>query len=337
MVALGPRVKEGIGAKGIVISGEEAYEELRHLFGEVKGGSADGSPSLAKDTQVADAILRLSGATNGRRALDEWKALEPRTGLALAHVGEGHAEIAYTLQDLAVQPRQTLANPVWSGLEAADRRYAPFTANVELLVPWRTLTGRQHFYVDHEMLEDYGESLPIYRPPLSYAPFLPSDRENPGADVRTVTVRYLTPHSKWSIHSMYTEDSPMMTLFRGGQTVWISVEDATAMGIQDNAWIEVLNRNGAVAARAVVSHRIPKGVAMMYHAQDRTVAVPGTKITGDRGGTHNSMTRVIPKPTHMIGGYAQLSYAFNYYGPTGHQRDTLAYIRPLQEVNWLED
>ena len=27
------------------------------------------------------------------------------------------------------------------------------------------------------------------------------------------------------------------------------------------------------------------------------------------------------KPTHLIGGYAQLSCGFNYYGPTGSQRD----------------
>lgn len=75
----------------------------------------------------------------------------------------------------------------------------------------------------------------------------------------------------------------------------------------------------------------------MYHAQDRTIGVPKSPIIQDRGGTHNSVTRVMPKNTHMIGGYAQLSYGFNYYGPTGHQRDVLAWIRPLKEVDWLED
>lgn len=39
----------------------------------------------------------------------------------------------------------------------------------------------------------------------------------------------------------------------------------------------------------------------------------------------------------MIGGYSQLSYGFNYYGPTGHQRDTIAVIRGLKEVDWLEN
>jgi nitrate reductase alpha subunit len=38
---------------------------------------------------------------------------------------------------------------------------------------------------------------------------------------------------------------------------------------------------------------------------------------GMRGGIHNSVTRIVLKPTHMIGGYAQLSYGFNYYGTIG--------------------
>jgi nitrate reductase alpha subunit len=65
----------------------------------------------------------------------------------------------------------------------------------------------------------------------------------------------------------------------------------------------------------------------MHHAQDRTVNVPLTESTGKRGGIHNSLTRIMLKPSHLIGGYAQLSYAFNYYGPTGNQRDEVTVIR----------
>ena len=31
----------------------------------------------------------------------------------------------------------------------------------------------------------------------------------------------------------------------------------------------------------------------------------------------NSVTRVVVKPTHMIGGYAQFQDGFNYYGTVG--------------------
>ena len=34
-------------------------------------------------------------------------------------------------------------------------------------MPFRTLTGRQHFYVDHEMMIEFGEAMPVYKPTLS--------------------------------------------------------------------------------------------------------------------------------------------------------------------------
>ena len=46
-----------------------------------------------------------------------------------------------------------------------------------------------------------------------------------------------------------------------------------------------------------------------------------------RGGIHNSLTRILVKPSHLIGGYAQLAFAFNYLGPTGNQRDEVTVIR----------
>ena len=39
------------------------------------------------------------------------------------------------------------------------------------------------------------------------------------------------------------------------------------------------------------------------------------------------MTRLLIKPTHLAGGHAQLTYAFNYYGPIGSQRDEMTVVR----------
>lgn len=63
--------------------------------------------------------------------------------------------------------------------------------------------------------------------------------------------------------------------------------------------------------------------------------VPRTETSGLRGGIHNSLTRLMIKPTHIVGGYAQLSFAFNYLGPTGNQRDEITVIRRRsQEVTY---
>ncbi|STD20960.1 respiratory nitrate reductase subunit alpha apoprotein [Enterobacter asburiae] len=76
----------------------------------------------------------------------------------------------------------------------------------------------------------------------------------------------------------------MLTLSRGGPIVWMSETDAKDLGIEDNDWIEVFNSNGALTARAVVSQRVPAGMTMMYHAQERIVNLPGSEITEQRGG-----------------------------------------------------
>ena len=170
--------------------------------------------------------------------------------------------------------------------------------------------------------------LPVFRPPIDVLRHV--GEQHSGADRPEVHLRFLTPHSKWSIHSEYQDNLTMLTLFRGGPTIWLSVEDAATAQVVDNDWVEVFNRNGVIACRAVVSHRIPRGVSLMYHSQDRHINVPLTELSGTRGGTDNSVTRISIKPTLLIGGYAQLSYGFNYYGPTGSQRDEVVLVRKLE-------
>ncbi|MFN8201633.1 MAG: nitrate reductase subunit alpha [Solirubrobacteraceae bacterium] len=319
MTALGPLVEEqGTTWKGVAT--RDVGPELGHLRDQ-NGITADGRPRLETARHACEAILALSGATNGRLAVEGFRVLERRTGQELADLAADRGEDLHTFGDVSIQPRKTITSPEWSGIESRERRYSPFCVNVERLVPWRTLTGRQQLYNDHSWLLDHGEGLPTYKPPLDMARHLGDIGE------ATVAVRYLTPHSKWSIHSTYQDNLHMLTLFRGGPVVWMSPEDAGRVGVADNDWIEMYNANGAVAARAVVSHRIPEGAALMYHAQDRHINVPRSEVSGHRGGTHNSVTRIQMKPTHMIGGYAQLSYGFNYYGPTGSQRDEVTVIR----------
>src|SRR5262249_12837370 len=96
------------------------------------------------------------------------------------------------------------------------------------------------------------------------------------------------------------------------------------------------NVNGAIAVRAVVSQRVQQGMCPMYHAQEKIVNVPGSQITGQRGGIHNSVTRTVMKPTHMVGGYAQLSYGFNYYATVGSNRDEFVIMRKLAKAEWLD-
>ena len=326
--ALGPLVEEqGTAVKGASWVADEEVAELSARNGAVRGGVAAGRPRLDRVEHACEAILALSGTTNGRLAVEGFRALERSTGLELADLAASRGGDRIELADARVQPRTVITSPEWSGIEAHGRRYAPFTVNVEREKPWHTLSGRMHLYLDHAWMLELGEGLPVYRPPLAHRAIFGDQREGGGSERRELTLRYLTPHSKWSIHSEYQDNLHMLTLFRGGGMLWVSREDAEALEIRDNDWVEAYNRNGVVACRAAVSHRIPEGTCLMYHAKDRHLNVPLTELEGKRGGTDNSLTRIVMKPTHFIGGYAQLSFGFNYYGPTGSQRDEVTVLR----------
>jgi nitrate reductase alpha subunit len=163
-----------------------------------------------------------------------------------------------------------------------------------------------------------GEGLITYKPPIE-------ENELGEDDKNALKVRYLTPHGKWQIHSTFMDNLRMLELFRGGPVIWLNEEEAKSVGIKDNDWVILKNENGITVVRAVLSHRVPKGVGIMYHAQERTVNVG--EYNGFAGGSHNAVTRVNVKPTHMIGGYAQLSYSLNYYGPIGTNRDTMILVK----------
>ena len=180
----------------------------------------------------------------------------------------------------------------------------------------------------------FGETLVVYKPPIDLKT-LHVKGAKPNGNTE-ITLNFITPHQKWGIHSTYTDNLLMLTLNRGGPVVWVSETDARRAGIVDNDWVEVFNANGALTARAVVSQRIREGTMFMYHAQEKIVNTPGSEITGKRGGIHNSVTRAILKPTHMIGGYAQLAYGFNYYGTVGSNRDEFIVLRKMNKVDWLD-
>ncbi|MFK0231910.1 nitrate reductase subunit alpha [Streptomyces vinaceus] len=325
--ALGPLVDTlGVTTKAVTYEVAEEVAYLREKNGTVRGGIADGRPRLDTAQRACEAILSLSGTSNGRLATQGFETLEKKVGTQMAHLAAEAEGKRITFADTQARPVPVITSPEWSGSEAGGRRYTAFTVNTEHLKPWHTLTGRQHFFLDHDWLHEVGESLPVYKPPLNMHA-LYGEPELGVVDEKTVAVRYLTPHNKWAIHSQYQDNLHMMTLGRGGQTVWMSPQDAEAIGVADNDWIEAVNRNGVVTARAIVSHKMPPGTVYMNHAQERTVGVPKTEKTGRRGGIHNSLTRVMLKPTHLIGGYAQLTWAFNYLGPTGNQRDEVTVIR----------
>ena len=336
-ISLGPLLEKlGNGGKGIKWDTREEVEflaKLNHTHNEP--GIHQGRPRIESAIDACEVILSLAPETNGHVAVKAWEALSKITGRDHTHLAKPKQDEKIRFHDMVTQPRKIISAPTWSGLEDEHVSYNAGYTNVHERIPWRTLTGRQQFYQDHPWMRDFGEQLCCYKPPVNLKTIEPVINRTPNGN-KEIILNWITPHQKWGIHSTYSDNLLMLTLSRGGPIVWLSEVDAKAAGIEDNDWIDVFNVNGAIAARAVVSQRVPQGMSMMYHAQERMINTPGSTLTKTRGGIHNSVTRAIMKPTHMIGGYAQQSYGFNYYGTVGCNRDEFVVVRKMEEVDWLD-
>jgi len=335
--SLGPLMEKiGNGGKGMAWDTKHEVEFLRALNGAVvDDGPTKSLARIESAVDAAEVILSLAPETNGEVAVKAWESLGRFTGRDHTHLAETKEDEKIRFRDIVAQPRKIISSPIWSGLESEKVCYNAGYTNVHELIPWRTLTGRQQLYQDHLWMRAFGEGLCVYRPPIDTRAVKPVIDSHANGE-KQIVLNFITPHQKWGIHSTYTDNLLMLTLSRGGPIVWISENDAKKAGLVDNDWIEAYNSNGALVARAVVSQRVKDGMCMMYHAQEKIVNMPGSQATGKRGGIHNSVTRVVMKPTHMIGGYAQQSYGFNYYGTIGTNRDEFVIVRKLSKIDWLE-
>ena len=96
----------------------------------------------------------------------------------------------------------------------------------------------------------------------------------------------------------------------------------------DNDWVEAYNDHGTVDARC--RQRASSETLLRLPLPERTVGVPFSPQRGNRrAGGHNSPTRARLKPLLMMGGYGQWTYGFNYWGPTGINRDSYVLVRKL--------
>lgn len=332
-ISYGPLARNnGLGAHGTNYAIEDFYDKRLETHQTVEWGG-NKYPSIERDEEVCDTILHFATVTNGELAYRSYKNMEAKVGRPLVHLAEKNRGSRISYKDIQRQPKRLLNSPMWSGLAEDGRAYAPFTYNKEQLVPWRTLTGRQHFYLDHPGYIQFGEHLPTYKPKPT--PTQHADLKFTEEVSRAMMLNYLTPHGKWHIHSTYGDNQRMTTLSRGCDPIWINDKDAAEVGIKDNDYVEMFNDHGVVVTRAAVSSRMPRGICMQYHSPERTYGVPKSPIRGNkRAGGHNSLTRTRLKPNFMVGGYAQFTYHFNYWGPIGCNRDTQIMVRKLDKPTW---
>ncbi len=240
-VSLGPELPQQrpVDARHPLRRGRRLRRLSRHPP-DAKSGAARSIPSLREDKDACNVILHFAAETNGEMAYRAYQAESVKTGIDHTHLAADTRAVRYTFDDLTIQPRRTLTTPFWTGITNGKRTYSAYCQNIEELIPWRTLTGRQHLYLDHEAYIAFGENLPTFKPRGELRQTRDLDKVR--AWSRRLVLNYLTPHGKWHIHSTYGDTLRMKTLSRGCYPVWVNDKDADLIGLEDNDWIEVYQR-----------------------------------------------------------------------------------------------
>ncbi len=232
--SLGPLMdKLGNGGKGISWNTQDEVDFLKKLNKTQPSGANQGRPKIDTAIDAAEVILTLAPETNGQVAVKAWDALGKVTGRDHTHLARYKEDEKIRFRDIVAQPRKIISSPTWSGLEDEHVSYNACYTNVHEMIPWRTLSGRQQLYQDHEWMRAFGESLVVYRPPIDTRAAQPLMGKKPNGFPEKA-LNFLTPHQKWGIHSTYSDNLLMLTLGRGGPIVWLSEEDARQLGIKDN-------------------------------------------------------------------------------------------------------
>jgi len=222
---------------------------------------------------------------------------EAACDLILSHSKETAGMTYRGLHEKGPQRFVATDEEIWTSDIEPGVAYTPFKHQLEKKKPWRTLTGRQQFYIDHPWYLELGEELPKHKDPVE----------------EKAPLFWNTPHGRWSIHSTWRDDRYMLRLQRGLPIVYIHPDDAAARGIKDNDWVRIFNGAGNCIVRAQILPGEKKGRLTMYHGWER--------FLGFQGGGWQSLTYIKIKPTQLIGGYGHVNFKLNYWGPTGNNRD----------------
>jgi DMSO reductase family type II enzyme molybdopterin subunit len=182
----------------------------------------------------------------------------------------------------------------------ADEPVAPLRDFVEKKEPYPTLTGRQQFYVDHPWFLKVGEELPVHKDPPTAG----------GQHPFTMT----GGHARWSIHSMWRDQTLMLQLQRGEPVVYLNPADARERGISDHDLVRVWNDLGEFVVRAKITPGIRPSQLHILHAWE--------PYQFRDGGCHQYLSPSPFKVTQLVGDYGQLHWGYQHYEPNQNDRDT---------------
>ncbi len=172
-----------------------------------------------------------------------------------------------------------------------DKPYNTFESQKFLHHRFDTVSGRMTFYVDHPLWVESGAAIITAREPIRAKKF---------------PLILMTPHARWSIHSMYKTSPTLLRLGRGKPYVMINPETAKKRGIEDGQDVRMFNDLGDTTVMAKLTPGTPKDAAIMEHGWEPFMFKDG------KG--HNNLVGDMLNPLELSDGWGHLKFGVNWDG-----------------------
>jgi len=183
---------------------------------------------------------------------------------------------------LLINEKAAKSSPLYS-----DRPYSSMEYHLYKFERLETLSGRQTFYVDHDMYIKMGAAtntgMEGIRPKTADHPYV-----------------FMTPHARWSIHSNYKTSRTLLRLQRGVPAIQVNRVVAEAKGIKDGETIRIFNHQGEFFAMAKLSSSAPADGLVMEHGWEPYMYLK------NKG--HNEVVPVAMNLLEMADGWGHLKF-----------------------------
>lgn len=167
-----------------------------------------------------------------------------------------------------------------------DMPFYPYETNVYLKRPYMTTSGRQQFYVDHDIYLKAGCPVPTGKLPIRPSKF---------------PLAFFDAHTRYGIHTTWRTMKHHQRLQRGKPYVCINPVTARERNIKDGDTIRVFNDIGEFICMAKISGRIPPGAIWTEHAWE------DFQFEGGKG--YNNVLAPSLTPLELVGNHGHLSFS----------------------------
>ncbi len=167
-----------------------------------------------------------------------------------------------------------------------DMPFYPYEPHVYLKKPYMTQSGRQQFYVDHDVYLKLGCPVPIGKEPVRPSKF---------------PLAFFDSHTRYGIHTTWRTMKYHQRLQRGMPYVCINPITAGKRNIKDGDMVRVFNDIGEFKCMAKITGKIPPDAVWTEHAWE------DIQFEGGKG--YNNVLAPALTPLELVGKHGHLSFS----------------------------